>query len=103
MVPKREPISKSTVMHLVSPRAKELTRLGVKSLYLIGSVARNEAGPDSDVDFLVDIEAPRTYDRYTDIKFFIEDILGFGIDLVMVTALGREMKDEVERDALLVA
>jgi hypothetical protein len=33
----------------------------VASLYLFGSVARNEAGPGSDVDLFVDIEPGRTF------------------------------------------
>jgi len=37
---------------------------GVNSLALFGSVARDEAKPDSDVDILVDFELPLTFDRY---------------------------------------
>jgi len=40
---------------LASKRA-ELGRLGARRLGLFGSFARDEAGPDSDVDLLVDLD-----------------------------------------------
>lgn len=47
----------------MSPRLKELKSFGVKSLALLGSVVRNEAEPDSDVDLLVEFEGLATFDR----------------------------------------
>jgi predicted nucleotidyltransferase len=42
------------VIRILSERSTELAReYGVKSLSLFGSVSRDEAGPDSDVDLLV--------------------------------------------------
>jgi predicted nucleotidyltransferase len=38
--------------------AADLRRLGAARLYLFGSVARNEAGPASDVDFFFDYDRP---------------------------------------------
>lgn len=46
-----------------------LKQLGVKSLYLFGSVARNEATPNSDVDFLVELERPAGF-----FNFFRKDL-----------------------------
>jgi predicted nucleotidyltransferase len=39
---------------ILQARRSELTRFHVVSLTLFGSVARDEAGPDSDVDVLVE-------------------------------------------------
>lgn len=36
-----------------------LTKLGVGSLFLYGSVARDQAGPESDVDLLIDPQDPK--------------------------------------------
>jgi uncharacterized protein len=41
-----------------------LNRFGVKSLAIFGSVARNEAKPESDIDILVEFAEPPTFDRY---------------------------------------
>ena len=39
--------------------ALDLKQLGVSSLFLFGSAARNEAGPASDVDLFFDFDDPR--------------------------------------------
>ena len=50
---------------LISARREEITRqFGVRSLALFGSVARDEARPDSDVDVLVEFEGPTTFDAH---------------------------------------
>ena len=46
------------VLRLLAEHRDELERLGVASLTLFGSVARDEAGPRSDVDLLVELERP---------------------------------------------
>jgi uncharacterized protein len=80
-----------------------LVRLGVASLRLFGSAARNTAGPGSDADFLVRFKGAATYDRYMDLKFHLEKALGIPVDLVTEDALRPEMREAVEREALLVA
>ncbi|MBI2939097.1 MAG: metallopeptidase family protein, partial [Chloroflexi bacterium] len=54
---------------------------GVKSLALFGSVARDEAGPESDVDVLVEFDGPPTFDQYIGLKLYLEDLLGAHVDL----------------------
>jgi uncharacterized protein len=44
-----------------------------------------------------------TYDRYMDLKFHLEEALGIPVDLVTEDALRLEMRDAVEREALMVA
>ena len=39
-------------LQILTEHRHELDRFGVKSLAIFGSVARNEARPDSDVDIL---------------------------------------------------
>ena len=61
-------------------------RYGVAELSVFGSVARGEAGPDSDVDLLVAFDGPATFDRHMDLKLFLEELLGRRVD--RVTELG---------------
>ena len=44
----------------------ELKKLGVESLYLFGSTARDEAGPDSDIDLFFDYQEGKfgLFDRW---------------------------------------
>ena len=81
----------------------DLTRFGVKSLALFGSVARDEAGPESDLDLLVEFEGTATFDGYMGLKLYLEDLLGSRVDLVMRKALRPRMVPSVEREAVRVA
>lgn len=80
-----------------------LTELGVSSLSLFGSVARGEATEASDVDLLVRFEGRATFDRYMDLKLFLEDLLGRRVDLVTEKALREEVRPHVEQELLRVA
>jgi predicted nucleotidyltransferase len=76
--------------------------LGVHSLALFGSVARDEAQGDSDVDILVDLEPPITFDRYMDVKLYLEEQLGTRVDLVTWKALKPQIRETVEQEAIYV-
>ncbi len=81
----------------------DLEPFGVKSLALFGSVARDEAGPESDLDLLLEFEGAATFDRYMGLKLLLEDLLGCRVDLVMRKALKARMLPSVEREAVRVA
>ena len=61
-------------------------RFGVKSIGLFGSWVREQASPASDIDLLVEFDQP-SFDKYMDLKFYLEDLLGRPVDLVLKTAL----------------
>ncbi len=78
-------------------------RFGVTSLAVFGSAARDEAGADSDIDVLVDFPEPPTFDRYMDLKFHLEDLLGRRVDLVTRRGLRERVRPFVEKEAVYVA
>ncbi|MCK4600462.1 nucleotidyltransferase family protein [Candidatus Bipolaricaulota bacterium] len=79
-----------------------MSTLGVKSLALFGSLARGDAGPESDVDILVEFQGPSTFDRYMDLKFFLEELLNRPVDLVTRKALKPRLRPYVEKEAIYV-
>lgn len=81
----------------------EIQGFGVKSLAIFGSVARDEATSESDVDLLVEFEGKVTFDRYMDLKFYLEDCLTVKVDLVTPKMLKPQIRQIVEREALLVS
>jgi uncharacterized protein len=93
----------SHIIAKLSADRDALKNLGVASLKLFGSAARDVAGAESDADFLVRFDGAPSYDRFMDLKFHLEDALGIRVDLVTEDALRPEMRQSVERDALLVA
>ena len=72
-------------------------------MFLFGSAARGQAGPASDVDVLVEFDGPPTFDRYMDLKFHLEDLLGRRVDVVTPAALKPHMRPVVQREAVRVA
>ena len=51
---------RAEVIAVISAHREEMARrFGVRSLSLFGSVARDEARPDSDDDLVVEFEGPR--------------------------------------------
>jgi predicted nucleotidyltransferase len=66
-------------------------------------VARNEAHPGSDVDILVELQPPLTFDRYMDVKFYLEDHLGIPVDLITQQSLRPELRPLVEQEAIYVS
>jgi uncharacterized protein len=95
-------MDRAAILGLLSQHRAILRTLGVASLAIFGSVARDEAGPDSDVDVLVELEAPVTFDRYMDVKFYLEDLLAKPVDLVTALSLKPQLRSIVEREAIRV-
>lgn len=75
---------------------------GVRPLALFGSMSRDEARDDSDIEILVSFDGPATSARYFVVQFYLEDLLGHPVDLVTDKALRSELRPYVERESLRV-
>jgi len=76
-------------------------RYGASNVRVFGSVARGEAGLDSDVDFLV--EFPRGYDLFTQripLTDEIQSLLHCSVDLIPAHELNRHIRDQVLSEAV---
>ncbi|MBW4465495.1 MAG: nucleotidyltransferase family protein [Pegethrix bostrychoides GSE-TBD4-15B] len=96
-------MNRDEVLAFLTDHRNTLRQLGVRSLALFGSVARAEATADSDIDILVDLEQPVTFDRYMDIKFYLEDHLKASVDLVTWKSLHPQLHSTVQKEAIYVA
>jgi predicted nucleotidyltransferase len=96
-------MERESALSTLRSHAGDLAPFRVKSLAVFGSVARDEAGPESDLDLLVEFDGKATFDTYMDLKLYLEDLLGDRVDLVMRTALRPRMVASVEQDAVRVA
>ena len=99
----RKGYSRQKVLDILVERRDELRSLSVSSLALFGSVARDEATPGSDLDVLVEFSGPATFDRYMDLKFYLEDLLGIPVDLVTRKALKPRLLAVIEKELLHVS
>ena len=94
-------MNRDDVLGLLREHKETLTqRFGVVELALFGSVARDRAKEESDVDILVRFDGPATSKRYFGVQFYIEDLLGRPVDLVTSKALRKELRPFVEREAI---
>jgi uncharacterized protein len=96
-------MKRDEVIAILKQHEQPLNRFGVRSLAIFGSVARDEAQPESDIDILVEFTEPPTFDRYMDLKFYLEDCLGQTVDLVSYKMLKPQICDIVEKEAIHVA
>ncbi|MEN6610814.1 MAG: nucleotidyltransferase family protein [Methanoregulaceae archaeon] len=68
-------------------------RFGVSRIGIFGSFVRGEERPESDVDVLVTFrDGEETFDNYMDCKFYLEDLFGRNVDLVMDGAIRERLK-----------
>ena len=95
---------RADVIALAAARRDEIIqRFGVRSLALFGSVARDEARPDSDIDFLVEFEGPTTFDSHMGLLVYLEDLLGRSVEVVTVGGLKPRLRPLIEQDLVRVA
>ena len=95
----REDVSKLIDSH----RQEILYRFPVSSMYLFGSTARDEAGPESDVDLLVEFSKPVGLFEFIELKQSLEHILGCTVDLGTKRSLKLNLKDQILQEAIRVA
>ncbi len=90
----------SFVLQVLRANQDDIARLGVKSLAIFGSVARNDAGPTSDVDILVEFSRPVGLFDFIAVKETLETLLQHPVDLVTPDALRPTIKDRILIDAI---
>ena len=95
-------MTRDEVLTLLEAHRDELEALGVKFLDLFGSVARNEARPDSDVDFLVEFSSEATLFDLFEVRHYLEDLLERDIDLGTHAALREHCREPITKDAIRV-
>ena len=83
---------------------QSLRSQGVSRLYLFGSVARDEATSESDVDVAFDISPNAEFDAWDQGRILLDlaDALGTPVDLVERRAFSSRMAQEVEADLIRV-
>ena len=95
-----------TILELIREKREEIlpiaARHGVLRIRLFGSVARGEAGPESDVDFLVEV-GPATSSWFpAGLIVDLEDLLGRRVEVVIERALNTDLRDRDLREAVAV-
>lgn len=75
---------------------------GATNLRVFGSVARDEAGPPSDLDLLVDLEPGRSLVDLGGLLMDLTELLGVDVDVVTVASLKSRVRTRVLAEAVLL-
>jgi hypothetical protein len=92
-----DPMTRRQVIETLQAHQEELRQLGVRKISLFGSVARESAESQSDVDMVVEF-SETTYRRFIALKSFLESVLGRKVDLLTPAAVQGRLKEEIEKD-----
>lgn len=92
-----------TLLEEVQSKREEILQLaahrGARNVRLFGSVARNEAGPNSDVDFLVDLEPGRSLLDLGGLLMDLQRLLGRQVDVITEAGLRPRLRPQVLKEA----
>ena len=73
---------------------------GARNVRIFGSVVRGDAGPDSDVDVLVEFESGRSLLDHAGLMLDLCELLGCKVDVVSERALHWYIRDRVLSEAV---
>jgi hypothetical protein len=91
------------IQELLQERRQDIlhiaTKYGAYNVRVFGSVARGEAGPNSDVDFLVELEPDRSLFDLGGLLMDLQALLGREVDVVTEKGLHWYIRDRVIQEA----
>jgi len=95
-------MNRNDAIAVLQRHADELRARGVRHAALFGSLARGEAGPESDIDILIELDPDASFDvfGYVGLKTFIEELFPGRVDVVNRAALKPYLRQPVAADAL---
>jgi predicted nucleotidyltransferase len=94
-------LSHSDVQHRLTSVESQILSLGVKRLALFGSVRRNEARPESDVDLLVEFEPDqKSLEHLVALGDLLETVFGRRVELVTLEGLSPFLRPHIIADSV---
>ncbi len=88
---------------LLRQKREDILRLaatyGARNVRIFGSVVRGEAGVDSDIDFLVDMDPGRTLFHLGGLLFELQELLGVEVDVVPEGGLRENVRSQILKEA----
>jgi predicted nucleotidyltransferase len=89
----------SEILDTLHEHREKLYELGARKLGLFGSYVRGEQTPTSDIDILVTLARP-SFNDYSDIKFYLEDLFNREVDLVTEGGLKEGIRPHVLHEVI---
>ena len=92
-------MTRDAILKRLEENRETIRGFGVCRLGIFGSHARGEAQEASDLDFLVEFERA-TFDNYFDLKFFLEDLFGRSVDLVIADTIKPRIRSTILEETI---
>lgn len=96
-------MNRQEVLDKIAAHREEIHGMGIASLALFGSVARDESTDTRDIDLLVEFNRPVGLFHFSRVRKRLSEILQCPVDLVTRKALREEMRDRILREAIHAA
>ena len=93
-------MEREKILQLLKSQKRRLKKFGIRSISIFGSVARDKARKQSDIDLLVEFEKPVGLFEFARLKLYLEELLGRKVDLVTPEALRKEFRESILREAI---
>lgn len=93
--------SRADIISILEKNREAIKGMGVREIGIFGSFARNEQRANSDVDVIVELDS-NTFDAYMDVLFFLEDLFGRKVDLVVKHTIKPMIRNRVLRETVYV-
>lgn len=95
-----------TIDELLKSKREEILGIaakhGARNVRVFGSLSREEADEQSDIDFLVELEPGRSLLDLGGFQYELEHLLGCRVDVVTERGLKARVRDRVLREAVPV-
>jgi len=90
--------------HLLRAKREDVLRVAAKhgahNVRVFGSVARGDAGLDSDIDLLVSLEPGRSLFDLGGLWYDLNELLDVSVDVVTESGIRQRMRERVLREAV---
>ncbi|MEK6646158.1 MAG: nucleotidyltransferase family protein [Candidatus Firestonebacteria bacterium] len=96
-------MNKEEIKNILSSQLSFLKeKYHVKKLGIFGSVVRNEAKEDSDVDVMVEFESPIGFFEFIRLENFLSEKIQQKVDLVSTKAIKPIIKNDILKETIYV-
>jgi predicted nucleotidyltransferase len=96
-------MNREEILKIVNKHKSELQeKYGVEKIGLFGSIARNEAGKDSDIDIVVELKKADLFILIS-LKDYLQEKLNGKVDIVRYRAdMGTLLKQRINKEVIYV-
>jgi len=94
---------KADINHIILLIKPVLTKYGIHSASIVGSLAHGDYSNDSDIDLIVQIEKPMSLLTFATIKIELEEILNRKVDLIEKSAIKQRLKQSLLSKEIIIA